>query len=428
MIHKIIYQLGVRFRSPEIISKYNFLKETEDWSLNDLKAYQLKELKRIVKLAYDKSHFYKELYERQGIKPTHIEKLEDISKLPIVNKKDLLDYNKQIQNREGYRKLFYSETSGSTGEPLVLYRNSEWDATTRAAQLRGYSWYGVNQWDRNGYFWGFSFDFKRKIKTKFLDLLLNRFRLFSYTKNEVIKFQKKIKGASYIEGYSSMIYEVAKRINTNKCDTNEYKLKMVKGTSEKIYDYYQDEIKKAFGKNMINEYGSCETGIIAFECPYGSMHIAMENVIVEEENGEIIVTNLVSDSFPIIRYKLGDMVALNYEKECKCGMKHQIIDEVIGRVGKVIYGNEHTYPSLTLYYIFKNMAMKYGIIINYQAIQEEKGKLIINLEGSSSAYVKEMLMNESYKYFSNDIQLSIVDDNLKRSYEEKFKDFISKVE
>lgn len=105
------------------------------------------------------------------------------------------------------------------------------------------------------------------------------------------------------------------------------------------------------------------------------MHIMMENVIVEEEDGEAIITNLISDSFPIVRYKLGDSIVLDNETVCSCGLKHKIISEVKGRVGKTIYGNESNYPSLTLYYIFKNLAVKYNTMINYQAIQKKKESL-----------------------------------------------------
>lgn len=64
-------------------------------------------------------------------------------------------------------------------------------------------------------------------------------------------------------------------------------------------------MEKAFGAKIISEYGAAESGLIAYECPEcGNMHINMENVIVEESEGEIVVTNLLSRSFPIIRYKL----------------------------------------------------------------------------------------------------------------------------
>jgi len=96
--------------------------------------------------------------------------------------------------------------------------------------------------------------------------------LFNYKPNAIEVFVKKLKKASYLHGYSSMIYETAKLINQNNFEKPK-KLKMIKGTSEKIYDSYQEEVKKAYGSKIISEYGAAETGIIAFECLKGNMHI-----------------------------------------------------------------------------------------------------------------------------------------------------------
>jgi phenylacetate-CoA ligase len=223
-----------------------------------------------------------------------------------------------------------------------------------------------------------------------------------------------------------MIYEVAKVINED--SLGPFNLKMVKGTSEKIYDIYQEEAKRAFGQKIVSEYGSAETGIIAYECKMGHMHIVMENVIVEEEDGEAIITNLLSESFPIIRYKLGDSIVLDEESECPCGMQHKIVKEVVGRVGKVIYGKGNKYPSLTLYYIFKNLALKHGTIINYQAVQKEKGKLDFYLDREINKETQEQLRQECLSYYSDDIEVGFLPNQLKRDYDKKFRDFISEVD
>jgi phenylacetate-CoA ligase len=203
-----------------------------------------------------------------------------------------------------------------------------------------------------------------------------------------------------------MIYEVAKIVNQLKIE-NSFNLKMIKGTAEKIFDSYQIEVKKAFGKNIVSEYGSAESGLIAFECPNGSMHINMENVIVEEENNEIIVTNLNSYSFPIIRYKLGDYIRLEDKKfECPCGRAHPIIKDIFGRVGYKILGKNNIYPSLTLYYIFKNLSLIKRISLNYQAIQKERGKLILRIEQNNSE-IYEHIKKDVEKYFNKDIEVEI---------------------
>src|SRR5699024_3296602 len=121
------------------------------------------------------------------------------------------------------------------------------------------------------------------------------------------------------------------------------------------------------------------TGIIAFECPQGNMHINMEGVFVETDHeGEILVTNFQSYSFPVVRYRLGDAIKLKDENiKCPCGMKHPIIEEVTGRIGKVIIGKSKRYPSLTFYYIFKNLYFEKGLNLNYQAHQHEPGVIEI---------------------------------------------------
>ena len=202
---------------------------------------------------------------------------------------------------------------------------------------------------------------------------------------------------------------------------------MIKGTSEKIFDIYHEETERAFGQKIISEYGAAEAGIIAFECPNGNMHINMETVIVEEENNEIVVTNLVSNSFPIIRYELGDYIQIDKETRCACGMQHYIIKEIIGRVGKVIYGLKNQYPSLTLYYVFKNLAMEHNIVINYQAVQSQKGFLKVMIENKLNENEKKLLRMEFFKYFENDITIETVENANLKSNNKKKADFISTI-
>ncbi|WP_329469269.1 phenylacetate--CoA ligase family protein [Exiguobacterium sp. 9-2] len=421
-INEIIFKLGVAFRNNLLFNSFDFLKKSQYWDNKKTEEYQVKKFNELIQFAINNSSYLNEKYKNIDVR---IKSIKDLDKIPAITKKELLEHNSDIQITQGVGKLIFSETSGSTGEPLIFYRTKEWDARHRAAQLRGYSWHGVKPWEKNGYFWGYDFSGKSIRKIKLLDFLLNRFRIFSYKKEEIIDFSLKLKKAKYLEGYSSMIYEVAKTLNSlNIKVTN---LKMVKGTSEKIYDSYQEEVKKAFGKKMISEYGAAETGIIAFECKNGNMHITSENVIVEEEKGEVIVTNLLSKSFPIIRYKLGDSVKINYEKKCSCGVSHPIIDDVQGRVGKSISGFKNKYPSLTFYYIFKNLALNSDLTLNYQAIQNKRGHLIFYIDRELKDFEKDLVIKEAFKYFNTDIEVKISSKLLKRDYSKKFKDFISTI-
>ena len=349
MFYKLIYLLGQKYRNPSLGKIYNSLKKSEKWSLDELENYQLKKLKEILNIAYNNSSFYKSKFDELHINICEINKLSDIKKIPILTKKELISFSNDIHTNLKFKKSFLATTSGTSGQSLKFLREEAADSFNRASSQRGYSWYNINPWDKNGYFWGFNFSTFDKIKNKILDKLQNRFRIFSFEEKSLKKFIRKTQSATYIHGYSSMIYQTAVLLNKLNLPipTN---LKLVKGTSEKIFDSYQNEIEKAFGTKMISEYGATESGIIAFECKEGNLHINMEGVIVEEIDNEILVTNLQMKSFPIIRYKLGDYVSLApRDKKCACGKEHLIIEEITGRIGEVIQGKENTYPSLYLY-------------------------------------------------------------------------------
>jgi len=425
MLRKTIYLLGQSFRNPSLKNKYAFLKSSENWSLQELENYQLKKLKELLEIAYHNSAFYKNKFDRLEIDITKINTLNDLKSLPILTKEELINFTSEIQTSIKFKNKILATTSGTSGQSLKFYREEAADSFNRAAIQRGYSWYGVQPWDRNGYFWGFNFSRFSRVKNIFFDTLQNRFRIFSYQESELKKFIHKAIKATYIHGYSSMIYQVAVLIN--KLDlTKPTHIKMIKGTSEKILDGHYDEIQKAFGTKIISEYGATEAGIIAFECPQGNMHISMEGVIVEEVENEILVTNLQMTSFPIIRYKLGDYIALaSRNKTCSCGKKHLIIKEVTGRVGEKIYGKKELYPSLYLYYIFKNLSKVDKIHLNYQVIQENKGFLTFYIEQERSRVNELKLIKEIKKYFNEDIAFNIQYHSKLSDTKGKLKNFIS---
>ncbi|MXR69409.1 phenylacetate--CoA ligase family protein [Shewanella sp. JBTF-M18] len=425
-IKKIIFKLGVAKRNPSFNEKFISLMKTDFADRDELDILVKNKLRDLLVFSQQYSNFYRDRFNKQGIiLSENFDPFDVLSRLPTVTKSDLITSNKLIDTTSffPFKKTFFSETSGSSGEPLTFLKNEEWDSANRAAIARGMSWYGVEFSDRNGYFWGYSFSKLQIVKTKFFDFLLNRFRLFSYSDEDIQSFMKKAENAVYIHGYSSMIYEVARKANSNGMKLNN--IKFVKGTSEKIYAHYNDEAFKAFGRKIVSEYGAAEAGIIAFECPEGNMHINEENCLVEVIDEKIVVTNLESLSFPIIRYELGDFVKLS-EKQCSCGRHHKVISEVLGRVGKNIYGKENkVFPSLTLYYIFKRLALECGYIINYRAEQHEIGKLVFFLEGEVSQEVNDKVLDFAQSYFLNTVEVELKNESVIHSKNKKLKDFES---
>ncbi len=424
MINKFIYWLGVYFRNPSFRRLEQELNKSYYLSSKDLKDIQSKKLNDILKFAYHNSSYYKSILDLHSYDPKITYDIEFLGQLPILTKDVLIEKNEEIHTVKNYKfkKLFFSETSGSTGQALTFYKDERWDSYNRASISRGMKLFDVNVWDKNGYFWGFNHSGLSIFKVRFFDSLMNRFRVFSYSEKPLEKFLNKCKKAEYLSGYSSMIYEVAKIANKKNIQLSN--IKFIKGTSEKIYDFYQDEVQRAFGQKIVSEYGSAESGIIAFECPHGNMHVNEECCILEVVDGRAVVTNLVAKSFPTIRYDLGDYVSLE-DVECACGRKSKVVSEITGRVGKNIVGINQSYPSLTLYYVFKNMAVTHKINIAYRCEQHLQGQLIVYYENLLTREETALLKSEFFKYFNNDLQIEYNYVKNIRPSNRKLKDFES---
>ena len=120
--------------------------------------------------------------------------------------------------------------------------------------------------------------------------------------DEIIKFKPE-----YIYGYASALYTFSQLMLKQNLKIP-FKLKAVVSTAETLHDFQRETIEHAFKSAVVNEYGARDGGIIAYECPKGSMHISAENIIMEVvhyktfkplpkgESGILLVTDL--NNFP----------------------------------------------------------------------------------------------------------------------------------
>jgi phenylacetate-CoA ligase len=428
MLHRALFKLGAAVRNPSLRRHYRALRESERWTLDELKAQQWTRVEELLRFAKNHSPYYGPVLSSidwSGAEPLS---QESFSRIPVMEKETLISEADRIHTRFDFSRTFLCETSGTSGQTLTFRRDESWDSFNRAGALRGYRWYDVDPWDFNIYFWGFNLAPGAVRRTRWLDSLVNRYRIFDYGSGSTEAFARKVEKATYIEGYSSMIYEYARRMRDQDIDPS--RLKMIKGTSEKIFPHYQPLVREVFGRSMVSEYGAAESGLIAFECPQGHMHVNMEGVYVETDlDGSIVVTNLFSRSFPVIRYRLGDAVRLAPGGfRCPCGMEHPVIEEVTGRIGRSIVGRNQEFPSLTLYYIFKNLFFEHGIALNYQGRQETPGVVELAVRESRDPRMERQLRDECNKYFGGELEIRLAFNADLHAPGGKLRDFVSDLE
>src|SRR2546426_6889220 len=109
----------VGFLKPGEISRMSdrkyFNEEMETLAKGKLKALQLERLQAIVERAYAQNQFYRHLYDEAGVKPSDIKSLEDIRKLPFLEKKTV---------REAYPYGVALATPGEQGGIVQLHATS----------------------------------------------------------------------------------------------------------------------------------------------------------------------------------------------------------------------------------------------------------------------------------------------------------------
>jgi len=126
-------------------------------------------------------------------------------------------------------------------------------------------------------------------------------------------------------------------------------IKYIEFMSEMLTPSIRSQAQQLLPKAKIsNMYGSEEMNAIAYECPYGKMHIISENVYAEcltetgvEETGEgnIILTNLYNLVTPLIRYDQRDIVKLEPRIKCACGYEDKVISVLKGRTSSMAIVN-----------------------------------------------------------------------------------------
>jgi putative adenylate-forming enzyme len=149
----------------------------------------------------------------------------------------------------------------------------------------------------------------------------------------------------------------------------------------------------------VHQIYQCTEGLIAVSCAKGSLHIQEDAVYLQLEalpdsKGRKfmpIITDLWRRTQPIIRYRLNDVLQMDY-RPCSCGSSFRVIHAIEGRCDDVCYfetpdgGIRHFFPDT----IRRMILLSSPEIVDYQAIQERSGQLSIHLAVSSHASFAEV--------------------------------------
>nr|WP_294782289.1 phenylacetate--CoA ligase family protein [uncultured Flavobacterium sp.] len=395
-----------------------------------------KRKKEIVDFHLKNNTFYKEL--------TQLDSYKNWSDLPILTKQNLqIPLVKRLSKGFCRKNVYINKTSGSSGNPMVFARDKFSHAIIWADNIRRFYWHKIDfNYSFQARFYGMPLTFLANKKLRFKDFLSNRYRfnIFDLSDSglEKITFQFRKKKFDYINGYTSNIVLLAKYLENNNiilaeiCPT----LKVCVVTSEMLFEEDRTLLEKQLGVPVVNEYGSSEIGIIAFENSNKEWQVNSEILFVEildennqpvpnGEEGRIIITNLDNKAHPFIRYEVGDYGILDE----KSTLKKPILKKLIGRTNDVaILPSGKRSPGMTFYSLTKKLFGGEGNVKEFKIIQTKLNTFEIEYTSEyelTSSEIKN-IEKELSNYLEPDLTyIFIRKENLERGKSGKLKQFQS---
>lgn len=303
-----------------------------------LKELQLARLKKIVENAYSKIEFVRCRMDENSVNPDDIKSLADINALPFTDREDLQNdtFTSVLED------IVLLQTNGADGSLATsVYTSGDLEIWTEAMK-RCLDCAGVIRGDIvfNAYP-GSEYGFRSALKAvgaTLIDVPANE-----NTKN-VIDIIRKFKASAVCctPGYFNYLLEQATEMGVTVDDLN---LKTGIFGAEPWTGEMRQRIENVSGIKTCDIYGVPEliNPGIAVECECRNGLHVLEDLfypeivdresgepVPEGELGELVLTPLMADAMPLLRYRTGDITRFITGK-CKCGRKLRRIERISTR-------------------------------------------------------------------------------------------------
>jgi phenylacetate-CoA ligase len=377
----------------------------------ELEQLQLERLQATLNRVYKNVTCYRNKFKAQGIVPEDVRSMADLSQLPFTTKEDLrLNYPYgmfAVPLREVVR---IHSSSGTTGKPTVV----------------GYTKHDVKVWSN--------------LVARFMtgagvtsdDVVQIAFGYGMFTGAFGLHYGSETIGASVIpmgagntekqimimQDYKttalvstpSYAVTIAERMEKMGVDPKSLSLKVGLFGGEPWSESMRREIESRLGISATDNYGLSEVigPGVAGECGHKcGMHISEDAFIAEIIDpdtcqtlppgsvGELVLTSLTKEAFPMVRYRTRDITSLDYAK-CECGRTTVRMKKTMGRSDDMlIIKGVNVYPSQIEDVLF---AVE-GCQPHYQLVVDRKGALDtleVRIEVTENIFFDEMKLQKAF--------------------------------
>lgn len=379
--------------------------ENETMGREELEQLQLERLQSTLSRVYMNVPFYRRKFDEAGIDPDDFRSLGDVRKLPFTTKNDLRDSYPYglfaVPLREVVR---IHSSSGTTGMSTVVGYTKNDLKTWANLVARVLTAGGITKDDVVQIAFGYG------LFTGGFGLHYGAERvgasvipISSGNTARQVKIMQDFKTTALIctPSYALLIADTIKEMGIN---VNSLSLRYGLFGAEPWSEGMRQEIQGKLKIVATDNYGLSEVmgPGVAGEClERNGLHINEDHFLVEVvdpktlepvvpgETGELVVTTLTKEAFPVIRFRTRDLTRL-IPSPCPCGRKFMKMNRVMGRTDDMlIIKGVNVFPSQIESVLFDIE----GTEPHYQIIVDRKGALdavTVNVEVSESIFFDEM--------------------------------------
>jgi phenylacetate-CoA ligase len=404
---------------------YEYLQRTQWMDQPQLRALQREKLKNLIQYSYAHVPYYRDVMVAMGLLPSDILSLDDIQKMPLLSKDDVREnlYFALFSRRHNKRHMHKIATSGSTGQPFVVYADRPQLEFRFATTLRCLEWSGWRFGDRQVRLWHqtLGMSWVQVFKERLDALLLRRtfvpaFELDEPNLQRMVRLLERKKPV-LIDGYAESLNFLAAFLQSREIEG--LRPKAIMSSAQVLTDQTREAISGAFRCLVLDKYGAREFSGIAYECGESATHHVMDEsylveVLIDDrpalpgEVGEVVITDLNNYSVPLIRYRIGDLaVAVDAGTPCKCGRSLSQIGRIQGRTQALVHCGDGTWlPGTFFAHFFKDYE---HIVSIFQVVQSDPGAFTVRLvPGSQWSAEGEASMIGALSRYASDTSIEVL--------------------
>ena len=302
-----------------------------------IKQMQFERIYDLVEMAYSDIPVYRDKYKAAGFSPSDLRSYDDIEKIPVITKPELIAAfpTRCLNPRYRSEDLFATRSSGSSGQTLLI--RVDYDAVlTDTIQ-------GIRQ---------FAIQSGNKYRPE--DLLAHVYTVPWWYDSVGGKYPTAfISNVIPPARVATHLREIAPRILSCYPSNLEALVPHAEEFNSDLYlavthsEYSSRQARTAWGERLgcpvLDEYSSEEATRIALEMPCGHYHVCEDLVHLDVldpatlkpqipgQSGIAVITNLLNSAMPFIRYVQGDLVTQPAEPE-PCEINWSQISSIDGRM------------------------------------------------------------------------------------------------